>query len=78
MNTKTKTALYASEGLAGYHAIRYVPKNVLLGNYNGIVVATAVTVAGFFAPLKMGGDHILAIGLGASVNEILDVVGLKR
>jgi len=77
VNTKINTGLYVGEGLVGYRAIQYVPKNILLRKYNGVVVASALIVAGVFTPCKMGGNHILAVGLGAGVNEILNVVGLK-
>ncbi|MBS3087005.1 hypothetical protein J4226_00235 [Candidatus Pacearchaeota archaeon] len=77
MNTKIKTSLYVGEGIVGYRLIQYVPKNVLLKKYNGVVIAGGLIVTGVLTPCDMGGNHILAVGLGAGVNEILDVVGLK-
>ncbi|MCK4997148.1 hypothetical protein KAS08_02495 [Candidatus Pacearchaeota archaeon] len=75
MNTKTKAGIHACESLLGSQIVRFVPRNVILKRYNGIAVALAVTVAGIMVPTKMYGNHILAVGIGATVNEILDVVG---
>ncbi len=77
MKTKIKASIHVGESLVGYHAIRYVPKNVLFKKYNGIAVAGVVALAGILANQDMYGDHILALGAGASVNEILDLVGMK-
>lgn len=77
MKNKTNTTLHVAEGLFGYEAIKYLPRVKLLGKFTGVAVATGVIAFGVFAPSKMGSNHVLAVGLGAGVNEIFNLVGFK-
>lgn len=78
MKTEIKTTLHVCEGLVGYNTVQYIPKNIILGRFNGLAIGAIVAVVGALMPDKAGGNHALALGLGVAVGGVLDAFGLKR
>lgn len=77
MKTEFKTAIHVVEGAVGYNAIKYVPMNIAMKRFNGVAVGSVVTVTGFLMPGKVS-NHVVALGIGATIGGILDAFGLKR
>ncbi len=77
MKTQIQTSIKVVEGCIGYNAVKYIPRNIALGRFNGMALGSVVAIAGYFMPSKVG-NHVIATGIGATIGGVLDAFGLKR
>lgn len=83
MNQNLETSLFALESVVGYKAVRYVPivssKVPVLKNYpNACKIGAGLVIAGAGYMMKGKlGNHVIAVGIGATLGAVFDAVGLN-
>ncbi len=77
MQDKIKLALHVFEGVAGYKAVKYVPNNKFLKQWNHVAVGVGVSALGLAVIKGEAGSHIFAVGLGATLEGVLTLVGMQ-
>jgi hypothetical protein len=74
MKDNTKVVLYTAESTLGYKLTeKFVPKTILLKQFNPLVLGIAVSAVGI---LVVKGE-VLAVGLGSTFEGILSLVGMQ-
>ncbi|MEK6760708.1 MAG: hypothetical protein AABX93_02180 [Nanoarchaeota archaeon] len=77
MNTDMKIAIHVIEGSLGYNAIGYVPEFPVLKKYTHAVLGLAVAGTGYMVKGEAG-NHLMAVGIGATIGGLLDAFGFRR
>lgn len=79
MKTEIKTAIHVVEGCAGYNLVGYVPQIPIpaIAKYTHALAGVAV-IAGSLLLKGEVRNHVISVGVGATLGGILDAFGLKR